>query len=121
MQAAVPARLGEVVGDGRILSPALIHALEESTGMFPAKGQCVLTLLTGTEIDEARGKCTCNFLLPYLGGKFTSFSLICLYRCTGQKGIRKISQMLLILHLCKHVVHFSGKRTVTFVALNEEE
>lgn len=41
----------------RILSPAVIQALEEVTGMFPARGDAVLTYLTVTEIDEARGTC----------------------------------------------------------------
>lgn len=52
-QPAVSAKLGEVVGDRSVLSPAYIQALEETPGMFPAVGEGVLAILIQKEIDEA--------------------------------------------------------------------
>ena len=41
--------------DRRVLFLAFIQTLEEATGMFPTRGDAVLTHLIVTEIDEAGG------------------------------------------------------------------
>lgn len=56
--AYISAKLGEVVGDRRILFPAYILVLGEIPGLFPARREGVLTLLIRTEIGEAVGKGT---------------------------------------------------------------
>lgn len=51
------ARLGEVVSDRGILYAVYIQVLGDTTRMFPARGEGVLTLLIRTEIGEPMGKC----------------------------------------------------------------